>query len=348
MDAQNVANPYVDDIDRASEHLRQALALLAKHKIPPSPLNYRIGYDVSAGLNKKLKAELDDLLNSSQPPTQEAIWGLYVRHFIQDDRALDQLRNGLKALVNSLQDEFQRAGGSITGYTHTLSRFATILETETSIGRITTEVHRVINDTRQVGQSQSLLEAQMSSVMQEMEGMRQELEQVRQESLTDGLTGIANRKAFDSALLQTLQATREWQQPACLLLADIDHFKQFNDSHGHLVGDKVLRFVASTLKRCIKGRDLAARFGGEEFAVILPGTDLAGARSAAEQIRQAISSGALINKSRSENYGSITISIGIARLLQEDLPHDLIERADQSLYLAKSRGRNRVEYAGVA
>ena len=145
-----------------------------------------------------------------------------------------------------------------------------------------------------------------------------------------------------------MQSAQEQNLSTCLLLADIDHFKKFNDTHGHLVGDKVLRFVASTMKHCIKGKDTAARFGGEEFAVILPNTDLAGAQSAAEQIRSEISSGTLINKSRGESYGSITISIGIAKLNMNDHPNDLIQRADQSLYLAKSRGRNRVEYAESA
>ncbi|MCW8889969.1 MAG: GGDEF domain-containing protein [Sedimenticola sp.] len=349
MDAQREMNPYPDDYAKASEHLRQALALLSKHQIPPSPLNYRISYDVTAGRNEKLKGELaQHLTAATEAKSDDTLWELYARHFIQDDVALDELRKELRTVVTSLQDEFKRAGGNIAGYTSTLDRFAGILNKETSVEAISSEVQQVIHDTRDMEASQSRLENQMSHVMSEMEAMRQELEQVRKESLTDGLTGIANRKAFDTALEQTLRIAQDTNQSTCLLLADIDHFKNFNDTHGHLVGDKVLRFVASTLKRCIKGKDTAARFGGEEFAIILPNTDLTGARTAAEQIRNEISSGTLINKNRGEAYGSITISIGIAKLNQDDNVLDLIHRADESLYLAKNRGRNRVEYAGAA
>lgn len=347
MDTQNVKNPYPDDFDKASEHLRQALALLSRHQIPPSPLNYRIGYDSAAGLNEQLRKELESRLHSPDGVTQETLWELYARHFLQDDKTLDQLRRELRTLVTSLQQEFSRAGGNIAGYADTLNRFAGILESESSIVQITAEVHRVIEDTRHMERSQTRLESQMSNVMREMENMRQELEEVRQESLTDGLTRIANRKAFDAALVQTLRSALEQQRSTCLLLADIDHFKRFNDNHGHLVGDKVLRFVASTLKQCMKGRDTVARYGGEEFAVILPDTDLEGARTVAEQIRRGVSSASLVNKSRGENYGSITISIGIALLHPDDQPEDLIQRADQSLYAAKNRGRNRVEYVAA-
>lgn len=344
MDTQNEMNPYTDDFDKASEHLRQALALLSKHKIPPSPLNYRIGYDAAAGRNERLRQEFENRLNSPAGISQEALWQLYANHFLQDDETLEQLRKDLRILVTSLQQEFSRAGGNIAGYADTLNRFAGILESESSIVQITAEVHRVIEDTRHMERSQTRLESQMSGVMQEMESMRQELEQVRQESLVDGLTGAANRKAFDQVLNQRLEAAPEQNLATCLLLADIDHFKQFNDNHGHLVGDKVLRYVASILLRCVKETDTVARYGGEEFALILPDRDIDAARQVAEQIRREVSSASLVNKSRGENYGTISISIGIALLQPDDQPEDLIQRADQALYLAKNRGRNRVEY----
>jgi len=111
------------------------------------------------------------------------------------------------------------------------------------------------------------------------------------------------------------------------------------------VGDKVIRFVALSLKRCLKGKDMAARYGGEEFAVILPDTALKGAEVIAEQIRKAVSSGVLKDKKINEDYGRITISIGVAQFRSNELPHDLVRRADNALYLAKNRGRDRVEQA---
>nr|WP_243748914.1 GGDEF domain-containing protein [Pseudomaricurvus alcaniphilus] len=178
-----------------------------------------------------------------------------------------------------------------------------------------------------------------------MGSLRKELEQVREDSLLDALTGISNRKAFDSGLETTISESREQGSVFCLLLIDIDHFKQFNDTHGHLVGDKVLRFVAATLKRCIKGKDLCARYGGEEFAIILPDTDLAGAHTIAEQIRVAISGRVLKDSASGQAYGRITVSIGAGQYCDGELPNDTIGRADQALYQAKARGRNRVVVA---
>ena len=125
MDAQRVMNPYPENYAKASEHLRQALALLSRHQIPPSPLNFRIGYDITAGRNENLKSELEEHLERSDTPAEDDLWGLYAKHFIQDDKALDELRHELRTVVTSLQDEFTRAGGNIAGYTDTLSRLPT-------------------------------------------------------------------------------------------------------------------------------------------------------------------------------------------------------------------------------
>ena len=127
------------------------------------------------------------------------------------------------------------------------------------------------------------------------------------------------------------------------MIADVDHFKQVNDNYGHLIGDKVLRFVASTLKWCVKGKDLVARFGGEEFAVILLNTDMTGAYSVVEQIRRAVYAGKIKDMTSQKMLDQVTISIGIAQFDSSDLPNDLLQRADRALYQAKEKGRNRVE-----
>jgi len=300
-------NPYSDNYKKASEYLRLSLSLLSRRAIPPSPLNIQMAYEYASGRNKALTTALNEILVQQEEPSEESLWALYNRYFVQDDEDLAKMRQELRRIISNLQDALGDSGGQLSSYVNVLSCFTDSLT--------------------------------------EVESLRKELEEVKEKSRTDALTGIFNRNAFDEALADAVRTALAQKSTFCLLLADIDLFKKFNDTYGHLVGDKVLRFVASTLKGCVKGMDTAARFGGEEFAVILPQTALLGAGSVSEQIRKAISSGELKVKSKGGTYGKITISIGIAQFNPGDEPDDLIERADRVLYLAKERGRNRVEKA---
>ena len=131
-------------------------------------------------------------------------------------------------------------------------------------------------------------------------------------------------------------------EPLSLLMFDIDHFKSFNDSYGHLTGDQVLRLVGLSLKQTIKGQDITARYGGEEFGVVLPNTALRQALTVADHIRRAVMSKELKKKSTGEILGRVTISVGVSMLKPGDDTDSLIERADACLYAAKRNGRNRV------
>jgi diguanylate cyclase len=128
----------------------------------------------------------------------------------------------------------------------------------------------------------------------------------------------------------------------CLIIADIDHFKKVNDTHGHLVGDNVLRMVAATIKESIKGKDMAARIGGEEFAILLPDTPFDGAMKLANDMRLAFERLDLKKKSTGESLGKITLSFGVAKYKTNEATEDFVNRADEALYKSKNTGRNRV------
>jgi diguanylate cyclase len=336
-------NPYLEDQEQASEYLRLALALLSKHHIPMSPLNYRMGYDCVSGKSEDLKKAFDEVAAPVDKSLTERLWELYQNFYVLDGQALENIRHELKSIIMSMQGDIERSGGKLSGYADKLDRFAAMLNASPTPQAMSTEVKMVIEDTRATEQSQRQFNAQLMQITQDMEFLRKELAQIREESYIDSLTGISNRKAFDAALEEAVQKTRSTRSTFTVLIADVDHFKQVNDNYGHLIGDKVLRFVASTLKWCVKGKDLVSRFGGEEFAVILMNTDVTGAYSVAEQIRRAIHAGKIKDLNSQKMLDQVTISIGIAQFDSSDLPNDLLQRADQALYQAKAKGRNRVE-----
>jgi diguanylate cyclase (GGDEF)-like protein len=162
---------------------------------------------------------------------------------------------------------------------------------------------------------------------------------------TDAMTGLLNRRGFAELCHQALHEQNRSQRPLCFLMADVDHFKLFNDTYGHDGGDQVLRAVAETLRNSLRAQDVVARWGGEEFIVMLPGTDAAGAGQVAESLRRAV---AAINLTMPSGPASITVSFGVAEHPPGARLEDSTAQADQALYLAKQRGRNRVEWANPA
>ena len=185
------------------------------------------------------------------------------------------------------------------------------------------------------------VEASLKVMSDELTELRAQVNALTRDSQTDALTGVSNRRAFDAAMDRLMEESQQDGQPLSLIMADIDCFKVFNDTHGHLVGDQVLRFVAQEMQQCVKGRDVLARFGGEEFSVLLPATPLEGARMLAESIRVIIESQVVSNHSGKE-LDSVTISMGVAQYLPGEDAQSFINRADACLYKSKEDGRNRV------
>jgi len=168
-------------------------------------------------------------------------------------------------------------------------------------------------------------------------------------AMTDGLTSLANRRAFDEAIVREWRATQRTGLPTSLMLLDVDHFKAFNDYYGHQVGDDCLRTVAVTVVNHVRRpRDFVARYGGEEIAVILPETDAAGALMVAESVRQAVEDLAIPHRGNPEGSGVVTVSIGVTTAVSSlggtiEMPEGLLLTADSALYKAKHHGRNRIE-----
>jgi diguanylate cyclase (GGDEF)-like protein len=168
--------------------------------------------------------------------------------------------------------------------------------------------------------------------------LRTALEKVEIDAATDALTGHWNRRALDDVLKQQVERRASSGRPFSILMLDIDFFKNINDEFGHMVGDDVLRAFAQRLREFLRAADICARFGGEEFVVVLPETSLATAMEVGERIRKGIAQAPLLNKPRVQ----ATVSIGVATMEKEQSINELFGAADAAVYLAKNEGRNQV------
>jgi diguanylate cyclase (GGDEF)-like protein len=185
-------------------------------------------------------------------------------------------------------------------------------------------------------------------VLQDVAAQKELEDRLRELSATDGLTRIANRRAFDDALVHEWERALRNGGPLSVVMADIDFFKRYNDQYGHVAGDVCLQQVAAALKAGIRqGGDFVGRYGGEEFVVVLPGAGADAARAVAESLRQRVEALALPHEGNPAT-GVVTISLGVATCepVRGRDPTTLVEAADKQLYRAKQGGRNRVEAAG--
>ncbi len=204
-----------------------------------------------------------------------------------------------------------------------------------AIGYLITENNKMRKETND-------LQSNLIESHQQIENLRENLEVAEETGMRDPLTSLWNRRAFDHMLELQVETAVKDNTPACLILADVDHFKKINDSFGHLIGDEILKLVASTIAKSAKGRDFAARFGGEEFALILPQTSLETALKRATQMKHQLETQKWFVSKRNEPVGTVTASFGVTQLQQGESKDAFIGRADSKLYEAKMAGRNRV------
>ncbi len=258
----------------------------------------------------------------------------------------------VRATGEKLQDEIGRiaaslddAGQNTSSYRESLTGLASELKVGMEGGDVAGLIQRLSAATLEMHRHSTQLEGQLKESSQTINALSKDLEETLEAALTDSLTGLSNRKAFDDRLALATADASENGTTLSLLLVDIDHFKRFNDTWGHQVGDQVLRLVGANLRMNVKGKDTAARYGGEELAIILPETAIENAVALAEQIRKAIGSMKIVKKKSREEIGPVTVSIGAAQFRHNESPDDFVARADYALYAAKEAGRNRVSRA---
>jgi diguanylate cyclase len=330
--------------NREQAFATKALALMDGAGVVATPDHFELFYAYASAENPGLTQVMGAIIESKKPFTPELLADLRARCLsgARGAQAMESLGGNMGALIDDVLGKLETSARDTATYKDTLSAATGQLGGERSPADLRKLVDGLIVATRAMEQRAKSLEGELQASSEQVTELRTKLADVRKESMTDPLTHIANRKAFDEAMEAGRKAAAEKGEDVCLLICDIDHFKNFNDTWGHQTGDQVLRLVATCLSENTKGRDTAARYGGEEFGVVLRGTPLAAATKVADQIRAIVETKKLVKKSTGDILGSITISIGVALFGPGESAETIIRRADACLYGAKHHGRNLV------
>lgn len=338
---------YPETIEQAQAFALAALRRMKTLNLPANPRNYAIWYEYFAGKNADLRKSVDSLKNSAAESDYN---DLYERYILAGTAPAGQgdWSDRIEAAAQQIVDALSATGSGTAEYGKALQTFRGGLSDAQDIDQIRDLVVNIIEDTSAMDSRTRDLHRRVNDSATEINELRQALEDSRRDALTDALTGIANRKCFDQALHSALAEAEKNGTALSLIIADLDHFKKFNDTHGHQLGDQVLRLVGKTLSATVRGRDTAARYGGEEFTIILPETTSGGAAAVAENLRRSIGSRQLMPKGSDRSLGNITMSFGVTSYHPGEDASDLIARADRALYTAKKLGRNRVICEDIA
>lgn len=328
---------YADSAVRSAEILRLALPLMSRQAAGVHPISYAVWYEHCSGRNAALSTEIDRLTAGGGVLDEAQTERLYADHVADiDEQTARKVAEGFRRVLTDMSESAQAAGAHTDRFGSSLSRFST--QVRSGEAPDDAALQDVLSHTELMRDAVGQLRSRLDASRREIDELRLEVERARQEALVDTLTGLANRRAFEQRLAQTLAEPRA----ACLVVTDIDHFKKINDNFGHLFGDVVLRVVAQALKNCVGEVELAARVGGEEFAVLLPSAALPAARDLAERIRATIAGSRIRRKDSHESIGQVTVSLGVAAHRPGESAEAWFERADQALYASKQGGRNRV------
>ncbi|GGB89914.1 GGDEF domain-containing protein [Marinobacterium zhoushanense] len=336
---------YKETPSQAADYLRQAVPLMVRNRIPPNPLNYALWYAYVSNQLPELNVALDSTLKTYGTCPNLLSEQLFRKHLVSDDaKDTEEIHNGLVNLVNTLHEQASVAWEQTDSYSAVLRESLEALTdfnlTDTDALPLESIIRTLSLKTEAINDATRLFQQQIDAAQSEIAALKQELHQTRQDASVDVLTDLFNRRVFDTELEQLMQLGS--LQELSLILLDVDHFKRFNDTYGHLMGDKVLQYVGRILKDECAEPLIPVRFGGEEFAVIAPGLGKDATKAIAERLRKRIEAIRIRQKSSGSVISSITASFGITCLRSNDDHSTLIERADQALYQAKLQGRNRV------
>ena len=328
------------DFDYATSIADRASRFMSQQAVPPTPNNFSVWFNYALGTSPALRKAIDILVGNKRefdPSINRELYVTYVNP--QSGTGVtgdfpEQLRGVISSAKQFLTTAISDNRTQIEALGEVSSQFQTTSDPRPIIEKLVKELSKATTRA-------SALEANFLEKSQELDKIRDSLKVEAQRSNTDALTGLANRRSLEEFFRSAQIAAIETGEPLSILMIDIDHFKKFNDSFGHQVGDQVLRLVGKVLQDNVREGDLAARYGGEELIAAFPAANLGACTEVAERIRRRISEVRLTRRTTGEEISSVTVSIGVAQFRLAESAEAMIERCDRALYQAKRYGRNR-------
>lgn len=339
-----ISNSEKVSYEQAGEYLRLTLKYLSQYKLAASLINLIVFYEYSSGLNQELQKAIDTLTENENPISSDQIRQIYDQYFKENSQVkaaklLEKIKNMIKELAafftdtaDSMEDQGKRA-----------EDLALQIKNIEKNGNIYDTIDQMLAAVTTLIESNKNAYSKLKSSAEDISRLRSELEQVNYKANTDALTGLFNRRAFEEKLKYERISSLETNCPLSIMMIDIDSFKVINDTYGHLTGDNLLKKVAAVVGQSVRKSDFSARLGGDEICVIMPDTDLSGACSAAIKIKNIITRKSWYLKETQKEIEDVTISVGISQYSPGESQHELYERADKALYLAKASGRNNIK-----
>lgn len=332
----------VPNVETSAEILRQAVPQMSALDIPVTPENYTVWYEYFLGINLDLKRAIDGLLANKVVFTFEVNQGLY-SNFIQEHspEIIENVQVETQIIIGSLLNKISLLSSGTEQFSQVLEKLGNELNDADDVASIQAMLDGFAQEVDSVLKNNLEMKQNLASMSEELSALKVEMQNLSMSAMTDQLTSLHNRRAFELEAQKLMHEFKDQHVKSSLLIIDIDHFKQFNDKYGHIVGDKVLAYVALALKQGVRGDDFVARYGGEEFIVLLPNTRFHDALQVAENLRERVAAKKLsIGKDKKLSLGAITVSVGLTSLQDGDDLEAFLSRADRALYRAKSDGRN--------
>ena len=338
---------YPENLATAAEYLKKSIPHMVNNKVPANPINYALWYNYVANHNPALNRALDGIIASKEMMTPEQCEELFYYYIISEHiEDHEETLKGITKLASKLLSNLNQSVDGSEAFNNELSGNIEQLKQAKSLNQISEIADSVISASENIQHANQQFICELQRANEEIGSLKAQLQQAENQAYVDQLTKLYNRHAFDKQLYQ-LTTKEGVAENVCLVLADLDHFKSFNDDYGHVIGDRVLQRMGEIIQDYCPDNAIGARYGGEEFAVIISNASIEESVEVAETLRQKLQQIRVKVKNSDKVLNNISASFGVARFNPTETLETFIDRADQALYRAKDNGRNRVEVYGI-